>query len=234
MLCVYFVHENHAAFILFQGKLIRLARAHGQAAARRHHHHHAFGGGHALVQAGLEIEQARHVDEVQLDIALLYRCHGQRKGHMALDLFRVKIAHGVAILHTALPVGGFRQVQHGLHQAGFPCAAMACYKDIADVIVRVVHILFPLFVHARKACGNLYKNIIIFSSYIKDVTKRFSPKRLPKLCSFPCIYCQKAPLGTPEALWKLFQISNQRISLAAISSSKLAPSPVYTVVCCGS
>lgn len=131
-------------------------------------------------------------------------------------------------------VGGFRQVQHGLHQAGFPCAAMACYKDVADVIVRVVHILFPLFVHARKACGNLYKNIIIFSSYIKDVTKKFSPKRLPKLCSFPCIYCQKAPLGTPEALWKLFQISNQRISLAAISSSKLAPSPVYTVVCCGS
>ena len=154
--------EDHGGLAVLTSQLENLFRADGDAAAAGHHHQHALGGPDALILTGLEIEQARRVDQVVLDAFVLHGHHRRRQAGLALCFLRVKVRNRGAVFHTAHTLCCARKIDQCLSQRRFAAAGMACNQDIADVVACVFHIGFSLFpphgVRSLRFCGIFYKD----------------------------------------------------------------------------
>lgn len=131
--------EDHPAFALLYGQLVGLFGPHRHARAPGHADQHALGGGDALVKAQLKVEQAGHVDQVQLDAVVLDRGQRGGQGRVPLGLLGVKIADGAAVLGAAHPLDRAGRVEQRLDQSGLAAARVAGNKDVTDPGVIVVH-----------------------------------------------------------------------------------------------
>ena len=154
--------ENHRSLVVLAGQLEGLLGTHGDAAAAGHHHQHALGGTDALILAGLEVEQARGVDQVVLDALVLHRHYRRRQAGLALCFLGVKVRNRGAVLDPAHTLGSARKIDQRLGERGLAAAGMTGNQDIADVVACVFHIGFSLISAARSIlsafCGIFYKD----------------------------------------------------------------------------
>ena len=116
--------------------------AHGQPALGGAHQHPRVGHGQALGHLAGEVEIAGGVQHVDLAAVIFHGGHGGGDGDLALDLFRVVIANGVAVGGLAQTVDHTGHAQKALHEGGLAVAAMAQQTDVADIMGRIAHSLF--------------------------------------------------------------------------------------------
>ena len=156
-----FGDKDHPRLVVFKGQLVGFLGADGDAGTAGHADQHAFGGHDTLGCAGLEIEQAGHIDEVIFDALVLNGDNAGVQRCLAADLFGVEVAGGGAVLNTAHALGRAAHVQQGFGQRGFAAASVAGDQNVADVFACIVHgTIKPLFApgarHALRArCGVL-------------------------------------------------------------------------------
>ena len=89
-----------------------------------------------------EVEIARAVQNIDLLAAEADRGNGGCNGDLALDLFRVVVASGVAVRDLALTIDGAGHKEHALSQTGLAAVAVAQEGDVANVFG--FHVLLPL------------------------------------------------------------------------------------------
>ena len=87
-----------------------------------------------------EVEVAGAVEDVDLVAVEFHGLHGQGNAGLALGLFGVVVADGVAVGDLALAVDGAGQVQHVLHQRGLAAVEMAQQGDVADLFRFKAHV----------------------------------------------------------------------------------------------
>ena len=141
--------EHHGSLAILAGQLERLLGTHSHAAAAGHHHQHALGCADALVLTGLEVEQARCIDQVVLDALVLHGDDRCRQAGLALCFLRVKVRNSSAVLDPAHTLGSARKIDQRLGERGLAAAGMTGNQDIADVVACVFHIGFSLISAAR-------------------------------------------------------------------------------------
>ena len=161
--------ENHRSLVVLAGQLERLLGTHGDAAAAGHHHQHALGGTDALILAGLEVEQARGVDQVVLDALVLHRHDRRRQAGLALCFLGVKVRNRGAVLDPAHTLGSARKIDQRLGERGLAAAGMTGNQDIADVVACVFHIGFSLISAAR----SILSAFVAYFTKIIPHSKRF-------------------------------------------------------------
>ena len=176
--------KDHRCLVVFAGQLEGLLGTHGDAAAAGHHHQHALGGADALVLTGLEVEQARRVDQVVLDALVLHGHHGCRQAGLALCFLGVKVRNRGAVFHTAHTLGSARKIDQRLGERGLAAAGMTGNQDIADVVACVFHIGFSLISAARSILSAFvacFTKIIPHSKRILNISFENSGESAAKL-----------------------------------------------------
>lgn len=91
-----------------------------------------------------EVEVAGAVKNVDLAAAELDRRDRCGYGYLALDLFCVIVADGVAVADLTLTVDSAGGEEHALSQTGFAAVAVPQQADVANVFGFVAHLLLPL------------------------------------------------------------------------------------------
>ena len=124
---------DDAGLLLVLQILPAALRAHAEPVLGGAHQHAHLGGPDAGLHLAGEVKVARRVQHVDLHALVVDGGHGQGDGDLALDFLRIVIANGVAVRGLAQAVGDAGDVQHALHQGGFPAAAVAQQADIANV-----------------------------------------------------------------------------------------------------
>ena len=162
-------NKDHGGLVVLAGQLEGFFGTHGDAAAAGHHHQHALGGADALVFTGLEVEQARGIDQVVLDALVLHRHHGCRQAGLALCFLRVKVRNRGAVLDSAHTLGSARKIDQRLGERGLAAAGMTGNQDIADVVACVFHIGFSLISAAR----SILSAFVAYFTKIIPHSKRF-------------------------------------------------------------
>ena len=97
-----------------------------------------------------EVLEARAVDHVDLLAAEGNGSDSRGDRYLTLDLFRVVVADGVAVVDLALTVDGTGQVEHVLGKGGLAAAAVTEQADIADVLGCVAHGLSSPYNYLKK------------------------------------------------------------------------------------
>ena len=132
------------------GQLAALAELPGLLSA---HAHAALGGAdddggvgglHGLDDLAGEVEVTGSVQNVDFAAVIFHRSHGQGDGNLALGLFGIIVAHGIAIGDLAQSGSAAGQIQHTLCQGGLSVSAMPQQADITNVLRGIAHTLFPL------------------------------------------------------------------------------------------
>ena len=91
-----------------------------------------------------EVEIAGAVKNIDLAAAEAYGSDGSRDGNLALDLFSVIVADGIAVGDLAHTVDSAGRKQHAFGKAGLTAVAVTHEADVADVFCFVAHVLLPL------------------------------------------------------------------------------------------
>ena len=124
---------DDAGLLLLLEVLPATLRAHAEPVLGRAHQNAHLGGPDAGLHLAGKVEVARGVQHVDLHPVVQHGGHGQGDGNLALDLLRVVIANGIAVRRLAQAVGNAGDIQHALHQGGFPAAAVTKQADVANV-----------------------------------------------------------------------------------------------------
>ena len=84
-----------------------------------------------------EVRRAGGVEDVDLDVVPLDRCHGERHRDLAVLLVGVVVRHGVPVLDRAHAGDRTGREEHRFHQRRLPGTPVPHQQDVADVL-RVV------------------------------------------------------------------------------------------------
>ena len=106
-----------------------LARNNDQSGIRR---------AHTLGYAAREVKETGGVDEINLCVLPLYGSNGGHNGRLSLNLFAVKIEHGVAVGNLAQSVADLRHVEDGLRYRGLAAAAVTRKRDVQNLFCVVL------------------------------------------------------------------------------------------------
>ena len=116
--------------------------ADGDAVFRGAEDHAGLNGAQGAHHVARKIEKARAVEHVDLAAAEVDRRDAGRDRDLALDLFGIVIADGVAVGGLALTVDRTRHVQHALGERGLAAAAMAEQAHVTDILGFVAHVVY--------------------------------------------------------------------------------------------
>lgn len=183
MIAVHLVDDEHLAHVVLGGIVPRLFRAHGDAAdgadQNRGGFHHAQGAHHLAH----EIKIAGHVDDVEHLLVPVNRRNGRADGDFSLDLLRVVVGNGVAVLDTTLAVDRSGSEQQCLHQRGFSFAAMSHEGDVADVLGLIAchygsPLFYLIFASLRAALRLSERNV---ARAICSITRSMHMNRIPNV-----------------------------------------------------
>ena len=136
-LAVELVDEHHARDVEAPGEVPRLLGLHLDPVDGADDEHGEVGDPQRHRHLAEEVRVARGVDQVDLVVAPLERCDGQRQGDAPPLLLGVEVACGRAVLDAAHAPDGAGPVEQGLGQARLARPAVPHQGDVADLTRRV-------------------------------------------------------------------------------------------------
>ena len=129
---------NEAGHIALFAVLPRLFQPHRQAILGRADDNGSIGGtqsgNHLTGKAGT----ARSVQNIDLAALILQRGHRGGNGYLTLDLFRVVVAHSIAVHGLAHTVQSAGHVKQALCQSGLSVTTVTQQADVANVLYRII------------------------------------------------------------------------------------------------
>ena len=126
------VDEDHAG-LLAQHLPVTL-HTNGQTVLGSANQHGALSGADSAQSLTGEVEVAGCVHNVDLHVLIHDRGKSQRDRNLALDLFRIVVADGVAVGGLAQAIAALGHKEHMLSKRGLAGAAVTEQSDIANVI----------------------------------------------------------------------------------------------------
>ena len=148
---IHLVHDHHAGLIGLFAHVHGLFNAYHGAGYGAHDYKGGIRQGHCGADFAIEIEEAGGIDNVDLGVLPLKGSEGGVDGNGTLDLLRIVIANGVAVAGLAHAVDGAGHIKQTLCQSGLAASAVAQQTDIANVLNRIPHNLFPLLILGSRA-----------------------------------------------------------------------------------
>ena len=129
----------------------RLLQAHGDAVLGGADDDGGIGGPQGLHHLAGEVEGARGIQHIDLTALELQGSHRHGDGDLTLDLLGIIITNRISVRSLAHAVDGAGHIKQTLCQSGLAASTVAQQTDIANVLNRIPHNLFPLLILGSRA-----------------------------------------------------------------------------------
>ena len=195
VLLVHFIDDDHAGGVGLVAHGPGLLRAHVQAGDRAHGDQRALAHVHRAHLLAGEIKVAGNIHQIDLPVLPLQRRHGGGDGDLTLDLFRIVVHGGLAVLHAPLAVDRAGGEQKRLGQRGLADAAVTHDGQVADILGLIIfHMDSPcinvlLRAQAPSECTQYALNAIVYIFYQNFIDLKSPFKQdFYKLCGFSKVF----------------------------------------------